>query len=98
MIFSVCLLASLAFAIIMILMFKKVEVTLSSKIKIGDDATSNLIIPNEEVYKFKVNEQITLKINDHLFKAKILKIGFDDVKKAFFLNLDHVNQYLIPNT
>lgn len=95
---AVCMLIVFVFAVIMVLMLKKVEVTLPSKIKIGEDATSDLIIPNEEVYKFNVNEEITFKINEHFFRARILKIGFDDTKKVFFLNLDHVNQYLIPNT
>lgn len=98
LVFSICLLIALVFVVVMILMFKKVEVTLPSKIKIGEDATSDLIIPNEEVYKFNVNEEISFKINDHFFKAKILKIGFDDAKKVFYLNLNHVNRYLIPNT
>lgn len=92
------LLVLLVGIVVLILIFKKVEVTVQSKMQIDPKGTASFIVPNEQIYKLKVNDLITYKVNGEFFSTKITKIIYDDTRKMFLATLDHSNKFLIPGT
>lgn len=84
--------------VVFVLIFKKVEVTIQSKMQIDPKGAASFIVPNEQIYKLKVNDTITYKVNDEFFSAKIVRIIYDDTRKMFLAVLDHSNKFLIPGT